>query len=180
MTANSKRFAQRLAVSLLVSATLATGPAFADAPQLLGAFKDWSAYTNGTGAQKVCYALSNPRSSLPAKAKRDPIYFLISDWPGRNAKAEPEIVPGYQYKEGSTVSAAIGADRFTFFTKNDGGDGGAWIQNTADEQRLISSMRNGAEVIVTGTSKRGTLTTDTYSLGGISDALDKIHSACGM
>ncbi|HEX3808321.1 MAG TPA: hypothetical protein VH000_04740 [Rhizomicrobium sp.] len=180
MTSLSKRLAQGLAVSLLLSTTLAAAPASADAPQLLGTFKDWAAYTNGTGSSKVCYALSAPKTTLPAKAKRDPIYFLISNWPGRNAKAEPEIVPGYQYKEGSSVSAAIGADRFTFFTKNDGGQGGAWIQNTADEQRLISTMRNGQEVIVTGTSKRGTLTTDTYSLGGISDALDKASSACGM
>ena len=35
-------------------------------------------------------------------------------------------------------------------------------------------------MIVTGTSQRGTLTQDTYSLAGISDALDKIHSTCGM
>jgi hypothetical protein len=35
-------------------------------------------------------------------------------------------------------------------------------------------------MIVKGFSKRGTLTTDTYSLGGVSDALDKIHAECKM
>ena len=41
-------------------------------------------------------------------------------------------------------------------------------------------MRNGQDLIVTGISKRGTLTKDPYSLAGISDAVDKIHAACGM
>ena len=172
---------RKLALAILSTALLGAGPvAAADAPQLLGTFKDWGAYTDGTGSSKVCYALARPKSSLPAKARRDPIYFLISDWPGRSAKAEPEIVPGYPYRVGSTVTAAIGADKFTFFTKNEGSDGAAWIQSPADEQRLINAMRGGAEVVVTGTSSRGTLTTDTYSLSGISDALDKAHAACGM
>lgn len=171
---------RKLAVSFLSSVALIAGPAFADAPQALGIFKDWSAYQNGSGATQSCYALAKPVSSEPKKARRDPIYFLISDWPARHAKAEPEVVPGYPYKEGSMVTAEVGADKFTFFTKNDGDAGGAWIKDPADEQRLIAAMRNGAQLIVTGTSRRGTLTRDTYSLGGISDALDKIHSACGM
>jgi hypothetical protein len=41
-------------------------------------------------------------------------------------------------------------------------------------------LRSNGQMIVTGVSKRGTMTHDTYSLGGISDALDKIHAACGM
>ena len=41
-------------------------------------------------------------------------------------------------------------------------------------------MRRGQQLIVTGTSQRGTATRDTYSLAGLSDALDKIHAACGM
>jgi len=170
-----------LTAGILFASVVLAVPAVA-APQLLGVFKDWSAYQNGSGASQVCYVLSKPVSSEPRKAKRDPIFFLISDWPARKAKAEPEVVPGYAYREGSTVTAEVGADKFTFFTKNDGdnGDGDAWIKDTSDEQRLIAAMRNGQQVIVTGTSKRGTLTRDTYSLAGISDALDKIHAACGM
>jgi hypothetical protein len=170
----SIRFVTIAAVALLAA------PALAGSPTLLGAFKDWSAYTTGSGNAKVCYALSQPKSVDPKKAERDPIYFLISDWPGRKAKAEPEVVPGYAYKDGSLVNVRVGADKFEMFTKNDGDSGGAWVQNPADETRLIDSMKRGAQVIVTGTSDRGTLTKDTYSLSGISAALDKIHSSCGM
>jgi hypothetical protein len=161
---------------------LGTGGAFADDnPALLGVFKDWSAYTTNTGSYgKVCYVLAQPKSSDPRNVKRDPVYFLISDWPGRKTKAEPEVVPGYQYKDGDKVTVQVGSDKFELFTKNDGDSGGAWVQDTSDEQRLVDSMRRGQEVIVTGTSSRGTLTRDVYSLSGISAALDKIHKTCGM
>ena len=172
-----------VAFALLVSAT-ALGPmisaASADQPEILGVFKDWTAYKTGAADARVCYALSKPIQSEPRKLKRDAPYFLINDWPGRNAKAEPEIVPGYVYKEGSEVTAQVGSDKFQLFTKNDGGAGGAWVEAQADESRLIDAMKAASQAIVTGTSKRGTMTHDTYSLAGLSDALDKVHQSCGM
>jgi hypothetical protein len=161
------------------AALLAAAPVHAD-PLQLGTFQSWTAFVNGTGDNKSCYVIARPQSSEPAKVKRDPIAFLITDWPARKAKAEPEAVPGYQYKEGSVVTAQVGSDKFDFFTKNDGGQGGAWVQKTVDEARLVSALRANGQMIVTGISKRGTMTHDTYSLGGISDAIDKIHAACGM
>ena len=162
-------------------AALIGTPAAADSPPtLLGAFTSWSAFQSTTSSGKVCYALSQPKSHEPASAKRDPIFFLISDWPARKTKGEPQIVPGYQYKPDSTVTATIGSAKFEFFTKNDGGAGSAWVKDPDDEARLIDAMKRGAQVIVTGTSQRGTQTRDTYSLNGISAALDKIHTSCGM
>ena len=49
---------------------------------------------------------------------------------------------------------------------------------TADEKKLIDAMKRGAEMSVTGTSSRGTLTRDNYSLAGISAALDKVAATC--
>ncbi len=168
--------------SFLLAAALAavTVPAHAD-PKLLGTFTSWSAYTNGTGGNLTCYALAKPQSSEPAKAKRDPIFFLISDWPSRRTKGESQVIPGYQYKDGSTVTAQVGSDKFTFFTKTDStGAGSAWVEKADDEQRLIDAMRGGQQVIVTGVSKRGTLTRDVYSLAGISAALDRAHQECKL
>jgi Invasion associated locus B (IalB) protein len=164
----------------LAGVLFAAGPAAADSSQLLGTFQNWSAYTNGSGAQKTCYVLSQPQTSLPKKAKRDPIYFLISDWPGRRAKNEAEIVPGYRFKEGSSVTAEVGKQKFTFFTKNDTDDGTAWVQDLSDEAKLVDAMTQGGDVVVSGESLRGTETKDTYALGGLEQALDRIHSTCGM
>ncbi len=169
------------AVSLACLAVGAALPAAAaDAPTLLGVTRNWGAYTLGSGPDKVCYALSQPRSTEPRKAKRDPIFFLISDWPARKARAEPEVVPGYKYKDGSTVTAQIGGEKFIFFTKNDGDSGSAWIKETFDEQRMLETLQRGSQLVVIGTSARGTLTHDTYSLDGLTDALTKIHTACNM
>ncbi len=170
----------RLSCAFLMTAAV-FAPRFAEAaPQVLGTFQSWAAYAAQAGDAKVCYALSRPTSSEPKKIHRDPTFFLINDWPGRKAKGEPEIVPGYQYKDASEVTVEIGTNKFTLFTKNDGGVGGAWVEAQADEQRLIDAMKAAPEAIVTGTSKRGTLTRDTYSLAGLGDALDKAHQACVM
>jgi hypothetical protein len=176
---NRRRVAFAMALG---TAVLAPSLAFAIAaqPALLGSFKNWSAYQAGSGDARVCYTLSRPTQSEPAKIKRDPPFFLLNDWPARKAKAEPEIVPGFQYKDGSSVTAQLGSDTITFFTRNDGGAGGAWIEAQADEERLVNAMKAASEAVVTGTSKRGTTVRDTYSLAGFSDALDKAHQACGM
>ena len=176
----------RLARAALFAAAAVIGfsPVMAaESPKLLGAYRDWSAYRIETGGHKVCYVLSQPKSTSPKDVKRDPIFFLVSNWPERKAKGEPEVVPGYPYKDGSKVTAEVGSDKFTFFTQNDasdGSDGDAWVESLADEARLVEAMRRGARMTVTGTSSRGTLTKDVYSLSGVSAALDRINKACGM
>jgi len=164
----------------ILAAVLSTAAAKADAPTLLGAYNSWSAFQSTTGDGRTCYVMAQPKSSEPKKAVRDPIYFLISDWPRRKAKAEMQIIPGYKYKDGSQVTAQIGADKIVFFTQNTTGTGNAWVRDTADEARLVDAMKRGSQVVITGVSQRGTTTHDTYSLEGISTALDRIHAACGM
>ena len=165
----------------LAGLVLAPAQAATDSPTLLGVSSAWSAFTSGSGSSKICYAVSKPTATSP-KAKRDPIYFVITDWPSRTprTKSEPEVVPGYQYKDGSTVTVAVGSDKFEFFTQNDGGAGAAWVRARADEIKLVEAMKRGGQLLVTGTSKRGTTTRDTYSLAGLADALDKMHASCGM
>jgi Invasion associated locus B (IalB) protein len=159
---------------------LATSAAFADSPTLIGTYKDWSAFTTSANGRRVCYTMAKPDAMEPKKAKRDPAYFMISDWPARKAKGELQIMPGYQYKDGALVTATVGADKFDFFSQNEGGQGKAWVEDAGEEKRIVEAMKGGAKLVVSGTSQRGTNTKDTYSLGGLSDALQKVHEACGM
>jgi hypothetical protein len=154
-------------------------PAAAEPATLLGVFGNWTAYSSGTGSSMTCYALSKPRASRPT-AKRGDIYLMISDWPGRKVKAEPQIVYGYQGKEGGDASLGVGPDKFTFFIRNNAKEGSAWIQALNDNPRLIQSMQGGVSAVAKGVSQRGTKTTDTYSLQGFGDALAKIHASCNM
>jgi hypothetical protein len=164
------------ALSLTAPAT----PVFADAANLLGAFGNWSAYSTGSGNSMTCYAMSKPRAMQPRNTKRAVTYLMVSDWPSRKVKAEPEIVPGFEYKESAPVSLAIGPDKFVFFARNEAKSGSAWLQSLNDNQHLIEIMGKGVSAVASGTSSRGTKTVDTYSLAGFDDALAKIHAVCNM
>ena len=155
-------------------------PAAAEPANLLGVFGNWSAYTTGTGSNMTCYALSKPRATRPAGAKRAAIYLMISDWPSRKVKAEPQIVYGYQGKENGAAALGVGSDKFPFFIRNSGKEGSAWLQQLNDNNRLMDAMHNGVSAVASGTSSRGTKTSDTYSLAGFNDAMAKIHAACNM
>ena len=155
-------------------------PAAAEPANILGVFGNWSAYSSGSGSSMTCYALSTPRASQPKTAKRGAIYLMVSDWPGRKVKAEPQIVFGYQGKEGAAAALGVGPDKFPFFIRNAGKEGSAWLQQLSDNTRLISAMGDGVVAVASGTTSRGLKTSDTYSLTGFGDALAKIHAVCQM
>jgi hypothetical protein len=165
----------RIAATTIISLFAGIAPAIAQSgPTLLGTFDAWEAYKNTDARGTVCWAVTQPQTKEPATAKRDPIYFIITTWPKQNIANEPSIVIGYPFKDGGQATVEVGSDKFNFFTKADG----AWLQSKPDEQRLITAMRASGEMTVKGMSKRGTLTTDTYSLKGISLALDKVTEGC--
>ena len=155
-------------------------PAAAEPANLLGVFGNWTAYSSGSGSSLTCYALSKPRASRPAGTKRAAIYLMVSDWPSRKVKSEAQIVYGYQAKEGGAAGLGVGGDKFTFFVRNEGKEGSAWLKQLSDNTSLISAMQGGVSAVATGVSTRGTKTSDTYSLSGFNDALEKIHAVCQM
>lgn len=155
-------------------------PAAAEPANLIGVFGNWSAYSSGSGANLTCYALSKPRATRPAGAKRSAIYLMISDWPARKVKAEPQIVYGYAGKEGAPAALAVGSDKFTFFIRNNGKEASSWLQQLSDNGKLMDAMHGGVSAVASGTSQRGTKTSDTYSLSGFNDAMAKVHAACNM
>ena len=55
---------------------------------------------------------------------------------------------------------------------------GLWIKNAAEEERMVDAMRKAADVTVKAVSAKGTETTDTFSLKGLSQALDRLAQDC--
>ncbi|HEY8579738.1 MAG TPA: invasion associated locus B family protein, partial [Beijerinckiaceae bacterium] len=53
-----------------------------------------------------------------------------------------------------------------------------WVKNAAEESQLVDAMRKGARMIVKAPSLRGNVTTDSYSLSGVSAALDRVEKEC--
>jgi hypothetical protein len=156
-------------------ATPTAGPGGAQ-PTLLGQFADWGAYTAAPGGNKVCFALARPSSSQtnPAGRPRDPAHIFISTRPADQVKDEVSVIIGYTFKEKSNASVEVGSTKFNLYTEKDG----AWISNAADEARLIDALRRGSELVVKGTSARGTQTTDNFSLKGLAQALDRVAQEC--
>ena len=158
----------------------AAAPASADPANLLGVFGKWSAYSTGSGKAMTCYAMSQPRASQPKGTKRNSIFLMVSDWPGRKIKAETEIVPGYEYKANAPVTLGIGPDKFNFFSRNEAKSGSAWLLSLTEGGHLLDAMSHGVVAQAIGSSAKGTRTVDTYSLAGFGDALAKIHAVCNM
>src|SRR5258708_22281280 len=97
---------------------------------------------------------------------------MVSDWPARKVKAEPQIVYGYQGSEKGAAALGVGADKFTFFIRNSGKEGSAWLQQLGDNARLISAMQGGVSAVASGVSTPRTKTSGTYSLSRFNDTLD--------
>jgi hypothetical protein len=160
------------AIGAAMTALAAAGSA--SAADLLGNFGAWDAYKSKEAPGVVCYVVAEPQSKEPAAAKRDPVFLVINTWPSKNVRQQPNVQIGYPFKEGSTAEVQVGSDKFTFFTQGEN----AWLKTIDEETRFIAALRAGAEARIQGTSRRGTLTTDTYVLKGISAALDKADEAC--
>jgi invasion protein IalB len=146
----------------------------------LGQFGDWGAYTASPGGRKICFALSKPTSSSDNPPNRrtaaNVVYIFVSSRPADKVKDEVSmLVTGYALKSSSDASVTIGSTSFAMYTQNDG----AWVKNAADESRLVDAMRKGSDLVIKATTSRGTQTTDTFSLKGISQALDRVAQECG-
>ena len=153
-----------------------TKPVASDEPKLLGQYGEWAAYTATPNGKKLCFALAKPGSSQtePPNRPRDPAYLFISTRPGDKVKEEISLIIGYALKANTEVTAAVGGTNFALYTQEDG----AWIKNASDEPKMIEAMRKGSDLVVKGESGRGTKTTDTFSLKGISQALDRVGQEC--
>jgi type IV secretory pathway VirB10-like protein len=145
-------------------------------PTLLGMFGDWGAYTAAPGGKKICFALAKPANSqsAPANRPRDPAFLFVSSRPAEKVRDEISIIIGYGFKPNTDASLELGGAAYAMYTQNDG----AWIKNAAEEARLVDAMRKGSDVTVKGVSARGTATTDTFSLKGLAQALDKVGQDC--
>lgn len=145
-------------------------------PTLIGQFGTWGAYSAAPNGKKVCFALAKPSSSKtnPPNRPRDPAYAFVSTRPAEKVNNEVSVMIGYALKPGSESTVEVGGASFAMYTQGDG----LWIKNAAEEERMVEAMRKSADLVVKGTSAKGTETTDTFSLKGLAQALDKIAQDC--
>lgn len=150
-----------------------SGNGFGKSEQI-GSFSDWEAYAT-PGKDKTCYALSRPKDRQPkAKLKDTQSYVFVSVRPGEGVKNEVAINLGYPTKESGAASANINEQEFELITKGTN----AWLKNAAEEDKFVKAVKSGGKLVVKATSAKGTATTDSYSLKGFSQALERVHKEC--
>ena len=118
-----------------------------------------------------CYIGSYPTTlDIPEGKKRGDVYILVY----RINKSKDSIIQiqaGYPYDEEKTVDVKIDKMNYKFYPNEDS----AWTDN---DSKVIYAMQRGIELKVTGHSKRGTKTTDVYTLNGFTAAFNKLTNDC--
>jgi hypothetical protein len=99
---------------------------------------------------------------------------MITSIPAKKIRNEVSTIIGYAFGPNATVALDIDGTKYTMFTAN---TDTAWAMPD-QEGALVTALKNGAKLAVTGMSKRGTTTTDNYSLTGITAALQKMAMEC--
>lgn len=169
-------FIRPVAPTLLALAfLLAFAPAARTADESLGSFRDWSAMRFGAGKDLACMAFSQPVKSEGQYSSRGDAFIFITHRPAAGERGRISLDTGYTYKTGSVVTVIVDGLQLTLRTRGTT----AWVDDDGDARKLAAAMRAGRELVVKGTSSRGTDTVDHYSLLGFSAAHAAIGKACG-
>lgn len=140
----------------------------------LGKFGDWEALVT-LGKDKTCYALGGPQKRQPeGKLKDTAANIFVSTRPSEGLRNEVAINLGYATKENGSGTADVDGDAYDLVTTG----ANAWLKNPAKEKEFVETLKSGAKLLVKASSSKGTTTTDTYSLKGLSDALARVQQEC--
>ena len=169
-------------------------------PALVATFGDWNVFVGRAGKGRICYTLAQPKTREPSSLKRDPGYAFISDRPAEGVRNEVSFIMGFEVSAGAEAEAkgdakpagkasrsdarskrAIASpvakvDEASFDLLPKGGN--LWVKNAAREGALIAEMRKGSTLEIKAYSIKGSVSTDSYSLSGFSQALDRLQKEC--
>ncbi len=140
----------------------------------LAKFNDWSAFAEGEGKNLACMAVSKPKKAEGNYSRRGDIFAIVTHLPGQNKWNEFSIVAGYNFQPNSNPDVTIGDMKFQLFTSGSR----AWSFSPSEDEKIVKYLKNSMKMKVVGTSSRGTITNDIYSLVGFSKAYQKINEAC--
>ena len=140
----------------------------------IGKFKDWETIVVTGEAAKLCFAQSKPVLQSPKNNVREARLF-ISFRPAEKITDEVSITSGYEYNVQNTILAKSGKNKIKFDISK---DNFAWIANNKVEKKMISVMKKGSRIMITGYNKSGSQTIDHYSLMGFTKAYNSAKKNC--
>jgi hypothetical protein len=161
-------------IPVMAAAIIVNIPAVAQETEFLGKFGKWEAFKEFNSGKPVCYMGAQPTKAQGKYKKRGDTYVLVTHRLVEKSFGVVSVSAGYNFLKASETTVTISADTFSLFTDA----GHAFAYDKAMDTALIQAMVRGAHMIIKGTSSRGTKTTDTYSLNGVSAAWRAINKAC--
>lgn len=163
--------------AVLVALTAATGAFAQVSTNRVAANTDWSVFVEES--PKECWAVTAPKETVntkdgqPVSVRRGDILLFVTYRPGL-ADGEVSFTGGYPFAGGSTVNLDIGGTAFELITEGEW----AWSGSKEDDAKITAALKAGASAVLTARSGRGTQTKDTFSLLGVSAALDEAAKRC--
>ena len=145
-------------------------------PEIWGTYDAWTAYVYVNQGEKTCYMATTPTKSKGKYSKRGDVFLSVAHHPDKNEFDVVNVMAGYTYKKGSKPVISVDKNKGVALASF---EDGAWTKDKATDAKLVAQMKKGSTAILQGTSVRGTLTTDTFSMKGFSKAYHDIQKACG-
>ncbi len=159
---------------ILIIGLSISSSALANTPKSTGKFKNWESFTVQTEKGKICFAQTIPTKRAPSSIQRGKSKLFVTFRPSEDIKDEVSLTSGHDFKS-STVTAASGKKRFSFFSQNNF----AWLLDDQEEKNFIKLMKRATNVIVKARTTKGAETTDHYSMMGFTKAYNAAKKNCG-
>lgn len=141
-------------------------PISRDAPHFLVIHRDRAPAVNADGT-----AARDASGAAVFRKVRNEVQTLVGYpmQPTSDSQLHSAVIDGQSY-----AMKSIADDPSTSIADSEA----AWLASTGDEAGFVAAMKKGSKLVVNGTSARGTKTTDTYSLSGVTAAMNAIDQAC--
>jgi hypothetical protein len=152
----------------------ATQAVTAQGTKVVNTFSAWTKYAHEGEPGDICFITSQPRETKPADVERDRAYFYVSSWSKDGIRNQVSVLLGYPLDDQSEITIRIGTRTFKLFAKGDKG----FVGDATDELQLLDAMKRGNFMTVTARTQDGTETTDTYSLIGVTAAINALGQGC--
>lgn len=159
-----------------VAAAVATGAYAQQQTTASGQKDDWSYFQASN--PKECWAVTSPKSTVntrdgkPASVSRGDIRLFVTT--RQSGKPEVSFTGGYPFAPGSTVALEVGSNKFDLLTDGEW----AWPASPEEDAKVVTALRGGSQAVLSARSARGTATKDTFSLKGVTAALNEAQRLC--
>lgn len=121
---------------------------------------------------EYCYIINAPSKKEGDYKVRGETYVLVYRI-NKSPNMIVQVIAGYNYNEKKPVIVKIDQTSFQFSNID---EDAAFIDKK--DKEVIFAMKKGKKMVIQGHSSRGTLTTDTYTLLGFTNAVNKLSKDC--